>query len=128
MSTRLLRDTPYTFLRPPTESLSPSGRPIDHTILDCTEIETKGSLQPYRRGATTIVEPEGIKTRSILIYYTASKLNTVEEGLDIEADFLLLNGRKYKVFDVADNSLTSTLISMAHYEYLLVMEEGYVEP
>ncbi len=128
MSTRLIKDTPYTFLRPPTESLSPSGRPIDPDVLDCTEIPTTGSLQPYSRGATTILYPDGIKTRSIFIYYTDSQLNAVQEARDTEADFLILNGRKYVVFDVADNTLANTLVAMRHYEYLLVMEEGYVEP
>ena len=59
------------------------------------ELEVVGSLQPYKKGTTTIDLPDGVYTNDIKIFYTRDDIKTADEFDKSSADTVEINGFKY---------------------------------
>lgn len=110
----LLQTHSITFSRPS------SGYYVDGEWVDgaITTIPSTGSLQPYKQGKVSLIPPEGLRTTDLRLYYTKTLLRTADEFQDITADYCVIGGRQFQVFDFEDWSGYG--LETDHYKYLLV--------
>lgn len=116
---RLINDTSYTFYRDPSEQvLDEYGNLVDPQNL--MQVTTRGSMQSYQDGAETFVLPEGVRSEGTRIYVTKSVLLSAQEGEGIKADFTLIDGRRFYVFDVQRDDTSSLLKRTRNNTYILL--------
>jgi hypothetical protein len=84
--------------------------------------KVKGSLQPFT-GKTRELQVQGLKSVDVRVFYTKSKLKTVEEYGEASADTTKINGIPYIVNNVEDWTGVSRRID--HYRAILIkMDKG----
>jgi len=86
-----------------------------------TTVATVGNLQPYDKGKTSVVLPEGTTENDSLIYRTKTKLNPASQITKTEADYGIVDGDKYEVFHVQD--WTRAGLSTSHYACVLIRSD-----
>lgn len=84
-----------------------------------TPIEAIGSLQPLRSGEAQSITAKGVDTYAAYKYYTNTKLQTTDDIDRTSADTVMIDNRKYEVFD--DGNWDKTVLrNVAHYKAILV--------
>ena len=84
-----------------------------------TEIpDIEGSLQPIRAGLRVRIVPEGFDTESGFFFYTKHYLVGYDENTNTQADYTIINGRKFEVHNTEDWSAFG--LNTDNYKYILV--------
>lgn len=119
---RLINRTPLTFTRKSSAGYyDDSGEWVDG--FDDEFIHIRCSLQPYKRGKSRLVLPEGIQTRDAFVVFTSSELRVADQLTGEVSDKTTINSQTYEVSDVEDWSFHSDLRS-SHWQYLLIREDA----
>lgn len=85
-----------------------------------TKVNTKGSLQPYRKGTETIALPEGMKSEDGRVYFCKTLLTTSDQFDGTNASTTVIGGKTFYVYDKED--FTGYGLLADHYKYYLVRE------
>ena len=113
-----MKQIPLTFVRFGNKTSDSEGN-REYEVVG--EITTKGALQPYSFGDTTVVIPEGRKTSDFKLFYTKTLLRPSNSRLETIADECEINGVKYEVYDAGDWS--TNLSRLAHFKVVLARKE-----
>lgn len=119
---RLINRTPLTFTRKSDAGYyDDDGEWVDG--FDDEFIHIRCSLQPYRKGKSRLVLPEGVVTRDAFVIFTNSELRVADQLTDTLSDKTVINNQSYEVIDEEDWSFHSNLRS-CHRQYLLIREDA----
>tara|TARA_R110000765_G_scaffold292163_1_gene387785 strand:- start:38 stop:397 length:360 start_codon:yes stop_codon:yes gene_type:complete len=82
-------------------------------------IPSEGSLQPLSSGESQRIQASGVETFAAYKYYTSTKLQMADDVDRTTADTVMIDSRKYEVFD-SGNWDKTVLRNVAHYKVILV--------
>lgn len=119
---RLINKTPLTFKRSSIGGVVNEETGEFEEGFEDTFIHTRGSLQPYRKGKTRLVLPDGILSKDAYIYFTQSELKSTDHIESSDGDKCTIKGSEYIVADLEDWSFHDDLRT-CHYQYLLVRRD-----
>lgn len=121
LTPRLLKKNALTFTRitENTGSWNDDGEWVEGTTT--TTIETTGSLQPFNQGKERVDLPEGLRPTHIKVYYTQTKLFTIDDRTIQEPDKTTIDGIPFVVYDVED--WFTPAYRSANYKVFLVRED-----
>ena len=111
---------PLTIGRAGTDGHYQDGKWVKATL--ATPFDILCSIQPFKRGTSQDILPEGIKASDALWVWTVTALNTVNQFNATTADTTDIDGREYTAFDVENWSRHPSL-SLNHYKVLMVRSD-----
>ena len=83
-------------------------------------LEVRGGLQPFRQGKTTVDTPNGVTAKDMRLFYTKTKLRTIDEYTLEEADRTTIDAIPYRVWHIESWQLG---LPASHYKTYLIRED-----
>lgn len=116
---RIIRRVPLTFERVLGGSYyDDDGDPVPSAT---TPINALGSLQPFKKGNSKIVLPEGVSASDAFTYYTETLIQGENQFSKEAADKTTIKGQTYRAFHAMDWSIN--LMKSDHFKVILVKDD-----